>query len=272
MWDAETIKARSALEEALRNRNLSQKVRDYADATLEVMNEMGAYARENPAQAAIELAYMLTPFADAAKTAVFGVRDVIGGRASLAGVALATATSATAEVAMAGIIGKSVKTGGKIIAAVGNKVTGKVCAGEVARIERALAGRAIRADAISQGSKLEFLAPGRVKFDGVEFRAVRDLSHLSEAELRGMLKGRNPVDIQGVRLDGHHYMQRYHREPGAFMVEIPDLAHCISNPIQHPLGTSGGLTASERLDWKKLRPKFNAERARTELLRRGLSE
>ena len=38
-------------------------------------------------------------------------------------------------------------------------------------------GGVIRADAIPTGSNLEYLAPGRVKFDGVEFRAVRDLGH-----------------------------------------------------------------------------------------------
>ncbi len=108
--------------------------------------------------------------------------------------------------------------------------------------------------------------------DGVEFRAVRDLGHLSEAELKGMLKGRNPVDTSGVRLDGHHFQQQYHREPGAFMVEIPDPNHCISNPIQHPLGRSGGLTAEQRADWNRLRAAFNKERAKTELLRRTSNE
>lgn len=77
-------------------------------------------------------------------------------------------------------------------------------------------------------------------------------------------------DSLGNPMHGHHYKQQYHREPGAFMVEIPDPLHCISNPVQHPLGTKGGLTAEQRNDWKKLNPKFNSERARTELLRRGL--
>jgi hypothetical protein len=49
LWDAETLRARAELEAALSNRNLSQRVRDYADATLEVMGEIGTYVSENPA-------------------------------------------------------------------------------------------------------------------------------------------------------------------------------------------------------------------------------
>ena len=102
---------------------------------------------------------------------------------------------------------------------------------------------------------------------------MRDLGHLSEADLQRMAKtGAAPRDIVGNPLEGHHHQQRYHREPGAFMVEIPDPKHCISNPIQHPLGTSSGLTAEQRADWNKLRAAFNKERARTELLRRATSE
>lgn len=39
-----------------------------------------------------------------------------------------------------------------------------------AAAQRSLAGRAIRMDAIPAGSKLEYLAPGRVRFDGVEIQ------------------------------------------------------------------------------------------------------
>jgi hypothetical protein len=95
---------------------------------------------------------------------------------------------------------------------------------------------------------------------------------LSEAELIDMYnRGIALKDSLGNPMHGHHYKQQYHRELGAFMVEIPAPAHFISNPIQHPLGTSGGLSKAQRNDWKKLKPKFNSERARTELLKRGLS-
>ncbi len=112
---------------------------------------------------------------------------------------------------------------------------------------------------------------GRVLFDGVEFRAVRDLSHMSVEDLKVMYKrGKNPRDFSFERLDGHHYKQLYHRETGAFIVEIPDAKHCISNRVQHPLGNDGGLTKAERRDWDKVRKAFNKERARQELLRRDL--
>ena len=132
-------------------------------------------------------------------------------------------------------------------------------------------GHAIREDAIVEGSKLKYVGPGQVEFDGVRFKAVRDLGHVSEADLRDIAKsGKNFKDSHGVRLDGHHYKQQYHREDGAFIVEIPKTQHCISNRIQHPLGNSGGLTREQRTDWDKLRNAFNKERAKTELLRRGL--
>jgi hypothetical protein len=132
-------------------------------------------------------------------------------------------------------------------------------------------GTAIRQDAIPEGSKLEYLGPGRVRFDGVEFRVVRDLSHLDKRTLQRMIQdGVNPKDISGKRLDGHHFNQLYHRDPGAFVVEIPEPSHCISNFIQHPFGTSGGLSKVERQDWNNLRKLFNKERAKTELLRRNL--
>jgi hypothetical protein len=132
-------------------------------------------------------------------------------------------------------------------------------------------GGAIREEALSKGSKIEYISPGKVKFDGVEFKAVRDLGHLDEGTLLDMMrKGVSPKDTYGTRLDGHHHKQQYHRDPGAFIVEIPSKNHTITNPNQHPLGTSGGLTADQRTDWNKLRKAFNKERARTELIRRGL--
>lgn len=138
-------------------------------------------------------------------------------------------------------------------------------------VKQAVLGGAVRADSIPAGSKLEYLGPGRVRFDGVEFRAVRDLSHLSEGELRVMaLKGKAPKDLITTKpLEGHHHRQQFHRNPNSFIVEIPEHKHTISNPNQHPLGISGGLTASERSDWDKLRKQYWKERAKTELLKRG---
>ena len=96
---------------------------------------------------------------------------------------------------------------------------------------------------------------------------------MDESGLRRMYgDGVNPKNIDGIRLDGHHHQQKYHRDPGSFMVEIPKNKHCISKPNQHPQGNikGGGLTETQRKDWDKLRLAFNKERAKNELLNRGL--
>jgi len=126
----------------------------------------------------------------------------------------------------------------------------------------------------SRNSKITPLdKKGRVEFDGVEFRAVRDLSHLDEKHLREMYrKGSNPKDVGNVRLDGHHHQQKYHREKGAFIVEVPKNKHSIKNLIQHPHGNKigKGLTADQRKDWNKIRIPFNKERAKEELIKRKI--
>jgi hypothetical protein len=180
------------------------------------------------------------------------------------------------EVAPLGInkvLGAAKSVVGKIAGEIGGRGMPKVPKVAARSTASSTLGKAIKAEAMPAGSKLEYLGPGKVKFDGVEFRAVRDLGHLSERDLQRMvMDGVNPKDVKGIRLDGHHHGQQYHREKGAFMVEIPDPKHCISNPVQHPLGTSGGLTVEQRADWKKLRVAFNKEHARAELLRRGSNE
>jgi hypothetical protein len=126
----------------------------------------------------------------------------------------------------------------------------------------------------SEDSSIKYLGrKGRVEYEGVEFRGVRDLGHLSEKQLRQMYrKGINPTDSRNIRLDGHHYKQRYHRDEGAFIVEIPENTHRIANKIQHPLGNveGGGLTSPQRTDWNKIRKKFNKERAKAEMKKRGV--
>ena len=133
-------------------------------------------------------------------------------------------------------------------------------------------GGAIRESSIPAGSKLEYLGPGRVKFDGVEFRAVRDLSHLSEADLRIMHKrGVSPKTLDQYPVQGHHYKQLDHRHPDGFIVEIPRNRHSYANKVQHPKLPGEGLPDEARKEWDNiLRAKYNKERARTELLKRGL--
>ena len=73
-------------------------------------------------------------------------------------------------------------------------------------------------------------------------------------------------------MQGHHHLQKLHREPGAFIVEIPSKDHKISNPIQHPHGNKKGmgLSKEERSDWNRTREAFHKERAKQELIKRGL--
>jgi hypothetical protein len=173
--------------------------------------------------------------------------------------------------------------GGKIVCKAADILSGKAAMKTAVKapskailkeVKTALRGaKAVRQNAIPQGSKIEYVGPGKVKFDGVEFKAVRDLGHLSEVDLRKMhFTGKNPTDTTLNRLDGHHHKQQYHRDPGAFIVEIPKNKHKITNRAQHPYGNikGVGLTAEQRTDWNKLRVAFNKERARTELIRRGL--
>ncbi len=113
---------------------------------------------------------------------------------------------------------------------------------------------------------------GRVLFDGVEFRAVRDLGHMSESQLTKMLQtGTNPKDSYGKLLIGHHHKQKFHRHNDAFIVEIPAPNHSIKNKVQHPFGNAKGrgLTPSQRQDWNKIKKQFNKERAKEEFLKRG---
>jgi len=135
-------------------------------------------------------------------------------------------------------------------------------------------GKVIRADAIPAGSKLEYLGPGKVKFDGVEFRAVRDLGHLTEGDLLIMQKrGYAPKGPDGKSMHGHHYKQLSHRHSDGFVVEMPGSKHDYANKIQHPKPIGEGLPVAARKEWNQtLRAQYWMERARTELLRRGVIE
>lgn len=115
---------------------------------------------------------------------------------------------------------------------------------------------------------------GRVVFDGVEFRAVRDLGHVSDEHLKKMVKtGTNPYDRKGKNLNLHHPKQIPQREEGAAYVHIPEDKHNIWNPIQHPKGNKkgAGLTLSQRKDSDKLKRAFNKELAQNELEKRNKS-
>ncbi|MGL5720167.1 MAG: DUF637 domain-containing protein, partial [Alphaproteobacteria bacterium] len=176
-----------------------------------------------------------------------------------------------------GAVGSLVPSKAQSLAAInktGKKLTGPIKISRVEKLE-APAKRSVVVDKthFSPNSSIQPLEQkGRVIFDGVEFRAVRNLEHLDEGTLREIYKkGTAPKDINQIALRGHHYQQQYHREPGAFIVEIPESAHSIGTKIQHPLGNKkgAGLIPEQRADWDKVRNAFYKERAKQELIRRG---
>ena len=74
---------------------------------------------------------------------------------------------------------------------------------------------------------------GRLVFDGLEVRAVRDLSHLSEGTLKAMVDyGFAAKDVYGNKLVLHHHQQN----PRGPIIEMPSQNHSIGNPRQHPFG------------------------------------
>ncbi len=110
--------------------------------------------------------------------------------------------------------------------------------------------------------------PNRLVFDGMEVRAVRDLSHVKESTLRQMSKdGFAATDIHGRKLHLHHLAQN----PAGPIVEIPKPLHDVHNPVQHPRSNSPGvgLTAQERAAFDTWRENYWKARAAEELNRRG---
>jgi hypothetical protein len=109
----------------------------------------------------------------------------------------------------------------------------------------------------------------RVEFEGVEARAVRDLSHVDESTLTAMhQRGFAAKDIHGNKLELHHLGQ----DPYGAIVEVPFRRHQLWNKVQHPFGNlpGAGLTAEQRALFKVWRARYWRARAAQELARRGL--
>jgi RHS repeat-associated protein len=110
---------------------------------------------------------------------------------------------------------------------------------------------------------------GFLKFQGIEVRAARDLSHLSERALRAMAEeGFAARDAAGNRLVLHHLNQN----PAGPVVEIPAPRHRISNRVQHPLGNAPGvgLSREQREAFDLWREAYWRARATEELSKRNL--
>jgi hypothetical protein len=105
-------------------------------------------------------------------------------------------------------------------------------------------------------------------FQGLEVRAVRNLSHVDDATLRAMAdRGFAPRTVNGDRIVLHHHQQN----PNGFIVEMPAGNHNIWNTRQHPFGNTAGagLTAEQRAAFNDWRVDYWRSRAQQELGRRA---
>ncbi len=101
-------------------------------------------------------------------------------------------------------------------------------------------------------------------FQGLEVRAVRNLSHVDDATLRAMAdRGFAPRTVNGDRIVLHHHQQN----PNGFIVEMPAGNHSIWNTRQHPFGNTpgAGLTAEQRAAFNDWRVDYWRSRAQQEL-------
>jgi hypothetical protein len=105
-------------------------------------------------------------------------------------------------------------------------------------------------------------------FQGMEVRAVRDLSHVDDATLQAMSRrGFAPDTVNGDQIVLHHLNQN----PAGPLVEMPRANHSIWNPRQHPFGNTpgAGLTAEQRASFDAWRVEYWKSRAQQELTRRA---
>jgi hypothetical protein len=105
-------------------------------------------------------------------------------------------------------------------------------------------------------------------FQGLEVRAVRNLSHVDNGTLQAMSRrGFAPDTVNGDQIVLHHLNQN----PAGPLVEMPRANHSIWNPRQHPFGNTpgAGLTAEQRAAFDTWRVEYWKSRAQQELIRRG---
>jgi RHS repeat-associated protein len=108
------------------------------------------------------------------------------------------------------------------------------------------------------------------QFQGMEVRAVRDLSHVEQGTLEAMQQyGFAPTTVNGDSIVLHHLGQN----PAGPLVEMPAANHSIWNTVQHPLGNTAGvgLTEAQRAAYNAWRTEYWQWRATQELnVRRAL--
>jgi RHS repeat-associated protein len=117
--------------------------------------------------------------------------------------------------------------------------------------------------------KLERVGKHVVKFEDMEVRAVRDLSHLDVETLYKMKKmGRAPNSISGKKISLHHLNQ----DANGPLVEMPKNYNNIWNSRQHPYVNEAnrGLTTQQRADFNNYRIEYWKARAEEELKKREI--
>jgi RHS repeat-associated protein len=105
-------------------------------------------------------------------------------------------------------------------------------------------------------------------FQGMEVRAVRELSHVDDGTLQAMSRrGFAPDTVNGDQIVLHHLNQN----PAGPLVELPRANHSIWNSRQHPFGNTpgAGLTAEQRAAFDAWRVEYWKARAQQELTRRA---
>lgn len=103
-----------------------------------------------------------------------------------------------------------------------------------------------------------------VQFQGMEVRAVRDLSHVEQGTLEAMQQnGFAATTTSGDSIVLHHLGQN----PAGPLVEMPAANHSIWNSVQHPLGNTAGagLTEAQRATYNAWRTEYWQWRATQEL-------
>lgn len=106
-----------------------------------------------------------------------------------------------------------------------------------------------------------------VNFEGMEVRAVRDLSHIDDSTLYAMQEnGFAPTTVNGERVVLHHLDQN----PAGPVVEMPRGNNNIWNTTQHPQGNTpgAGLSAEQRASFDTWRQDYWKWRATQELTTR----
>lgn len=126
----------------------------------------------------------------------------------------------------------------------------------------------IRIGAAESVGDLVQVGKNRVTFQGMEVRAVRDLSHVSDSTLQAMAKrGFAGKTADGESIVLHHHLQN----PDGFIVELPASKHSIGNVNQHPYGNAkgAGLTTEQRTAFDNWRVDYWKARAQAELQKRA---